>query len=146
MAGALAILVAASLRIVGICGAAWLATLALRRSSAAARHVVWVNAIAAALLMPALLALPTPLPLPAFVSWTPRPAATFRVGPAISDLVPMVEQLAMPASARAPQEAPRPRRMSFTSAAALWATGTGLVLLWVLHGVLTTSRMRRRGA
>jgi uncharacterized protein (TIGR03435 family) len=37
--------------------------------------------------------------------------------------------------------------MSFTSAAvALWATGAGLVLLWVLYGVLATSRMRRRGA
>ena len=59
MTDAIALLVTASLRIVGICGAAWLVTLPLRRSSAAARHMVWACAIAAAVLMPVLLQLPT---------------------------------------------------------------------------------------
>jgi hypothetical protein len=48
MADAITLLVTASLRVVGICAAAWLITLALRRSSAAARHMVWTCAIVAA--------------------------------------------------------------------------------------------------
>src|SRR5580765_5529784 len=100
MAGALAVLVTASLRIVGICGAAWLVTLVLRRSSAAARHVVWVNAVTAALLMPALLALPTPPALPALASGAP-PAAPSRAGQAISHLVPLVDKPTTRAFARA---------------------------------------------
>jgi len=148
MTDAIALLVTASLRIAGICAAAWLVTLPLRRSSAAARHMVWACAIAAAVLMPVLLQLPTaPVMLPAaFSSWAPSPAAAPSGAPAAPDSALAVGQPATPASAIAPPDA-RPRQMTVTSVAVvLWATGAGLALLWLSNGIIATSRLRRTGA
>ena len=58
MTDAFALLVAASLRVTVVLGAAGLVALALRRSSASVRHLVWACAVAAVLLTPALLQLP----------------------------------------------------------------------------------------
>ena len=149
MADAIALLVTASLRIVGICAAAWLVALALRRSSAAVRHMVWACAIAAAVLMPVLLQVSTwRVVLPAaFSSWAPSPAAAPPLAPAAPDSALTVPQALTPASAIAPQDGARPHRMTFTSVAvALWAAGAGLALLWVVNGIIATSRLRRSAA
>jgi uncharacterized protein (TIGR03435 family) len=146
MADATALLVTVSLRIVGICAAAWLLTLALRRSSAAARHLVWACAIAAAVLMPVLLQLPTwPVALPsAFSAWAP--AAVPSVASAAPDAAVTVLEAVTPAGAMALPGGTRPRPITFASVAlVLWAAGTGLVLLWVLNGIIATARLRRTG-
>ena len=148
MADAIALLVTVSLRIAGICGAAWLVTLTLRRSSAAARHMVWACATAAVVLMPVLLQLPTwPVVLPAVVSsWAPSPASAPTVAPGALDSAPTVRQ-PVTASAIAPQDGARPRRVTVTSVAVgLWAAGAGLALLWLANGIIATARLRRTAA
>lgn len=146
MADAITLLATASLRVVGICAAAWLLTLALRRSSAAARHMVWTCAIVAALLTPLLLRLPTsPIVLPAaFAPWTPSPAADPPVRPSAPDSAP-IGGLVTPAGSIA-SDAAKPPRITFVSAVVvLWGVGAGLVLLWVGSGMIATARLRRIG-
>src|SRR3954471_481965 len=124
MADLTALLVTASFRIVGICTAAWLVTLMVRRSSAAARHMVWACAIATAMLTPVLLQLPTwPVVLPAAIApWATSAAAVPTGAPAAPDFALIVGQPVIAASA--PRDGARPRHMTLASAAvAVWASG-----------------------
>lgn len=90
-------------------GVAWLVSAALRRASAAARHFVWLSAIAALLLLPAVLLLP---PL-----WRVAPAPA--LAPVLSAGRTVVNVTAGSASARIPIAAPF---------LALWAAGAALLL------------------
>lgn len=93
--------------------AAWLLTLALRRSSAAARHFVWLTAFAALLLLPAALLLPPLLP----------DAATRAVQPVLAATRTVVQVTAGPAT--------RPFPVAALLAAG-WAAGAVLLLLRAL--------------
>jgi uncharacterized protein (TIGR03435 family) len=146
MADANALLLMASLRVVGICAVAWLVTRTLRRLSASARYLVWTCAIAAALSTPLLQQVPASVALPAALApWTPSPSADASALPSASEAAAIVQRL-MPGDAIA-ADAERSSRITFTSAVTLlWAAGAGLGLVWVGSGVIATARLRRTGS
>ena len=105
-------------RVTVILAAAWLLTLVLWRAPAAARHMVWTCAVAAALLTPVLSALPTrPVLLPAaFARWAPSAAVNIAGAPDLT--------------ANAPASVPAPARMRSASSQDAAATASrGRVVL-----------------
>jgi uncharacterized protein (TIGR03435 family) len=147
MADVITLLMAVSLRIAGVCAAACLVALTLRRSSAAARHMAWTWAIAAAVLTPLLLQLPVrPLVVPAALTgWTSAPQAPPAVDPAVPN-PPAGTSDPVPASiTTTPADAGSASSVTFAFVAvALWAAGAALSLLWVANGIIATGRLRRR--
>ena len=142
----ISLLMTASLRIAGLSVAAWLVTLALRRSSAAARHLVWMCAMVAALLMPALLQLPTrpvvvpmaaaPVPersVQMFRAAVPQPHATPTIGPAVTPA----------AAVPVPDQRPSGDVPVVSILFAVWAAVGAAALVWVGNGMAATARLRR---
>ena len=87
-------------RVTVILAAAWLLTLALRRASAAARHMVWTLAIVAAMLTPALSVVSTwSVPLPAALArWAPSAVNTASAPEVAATAVTAVPAPAQPVS------------------------------------------------
>lgn len=158
----LTLLLDAGLKATLVLGLAGLAALALRRSSAAARHLVWTLGLAGALTLPALSALvPTwKLPLLPAAEWllpAPEPASepeARRADPARTRSVvptaePAVERpLAAPSAAAAaplrssPLPTPDPRTLLWQ----LWLAGVLLVLAPLAAGTARMLWTSRRSA
>ena len=131
--------------------AASFAVVALRRSSAATRHVVWTSALLAALALPMLaLALPrweTPVMTLPQASTPPAAAAAIQ---AQAEAVTMRREPGDAAAASltagpSPGAAPARASISWTAVAAgVWIAGTALILGRLLFGILLVQRMSRR--
>ncbi|MFN8571311.1 MAG: M56 family metallopeptidase [Gemmatimonadaceae bacterium] len=134
---------------------AMLGTIALRRSSAGLRHLVWMVTLSSLILLPSLIArLPWRLAvLPA--SLAPSVSrSTEPLEPSVNEQAPAprIEQ-ASPSAApsdgvvREPVATPSRSLLSaspVTLALWLWVAGVGACLLWLLHGVWSVSRIVRR--
>ena len=136
----IALLPGFALRAAVVLACAWPITAAMRRASAAARHLVWTCAIAAAALVPA-----TSLVSPDWTVTSPIPVETSRLMPRGDVTKPA------PGSPLAPERdtnqatvAPAAPFSRSEIALALWATGTSLVLLYLLFGVVCAARLRAR--
>jgi uncharacterized protein (TIGR03435 family) len=135
-------------RVTVILAAAWLLTLVLGRAPAAARHMVWTCAVAAALLTPVLSALPTrPVPLPAaFARWAPSAAVTISGAGLTANAPPSVPVPAPMASVTSQDAAATASRMTPVAwAVAVWAVGGVAILLHLVRGILATFGLRRSG-
>ena len=129
-------------RVTVILAAAWLLTLVLGRAPAAARHMVWTCAVAAALLTPVLSALPTrPVPLPAaFARWGPSAAVTISGAGLTANAPPSVPVPAPMASVTSQDAAATASRMTPVAwAVAVWAVGGVAILLHLVRGILAGS-------
>jgi TonB family protein len=133
------LLAGAALKSVLILAAAWMAALAMRRQSAAARHFVWSAACAALLALPLLtLALPA-LRIPLTGSYL-RDGVVFRaVASAANVPVGASSTHAIPGAAGAS----RVRGDWRLWAALTWGGGTGVALLHLMAAWLTMWRRRR---
>lgn len=148
MEDAITLFVTVGLRVSVIFGAAWLVTLALRRASASARYMVWTCAIAAAVFMPVLLRLPAwQVPLPAITRWSPALASGEGMASGLFlDRATVTDEAATTAAGIAPASAVMPSRVApMAVAVGVWAAGFVAVLLYVLIGMIATSRLRRTG-
>ncbi len=103
--------------------AAWVASLALRRASAATRHLVWCAALAGLVLLPALLAV---------VPWWTVPAPG-----------PLVSQTALVVRAAAPLAAPATAPAGSDWVLVGWASGAIAVAAWFLAGAWRLVRIER---
>ena len=134
-------------RVTVILAAAWLLTLGLRRAPAAARHMVWTLAIVAAMLTPALSAVPTwPVPLPAVLARWASPAAVITTGaPDLgANAAPAVSVPVMPGRAVSDEAVATASQMTpWAFVVALWAFGGAVILLHMLSGIAATFRLRR---
>jgi beta-lactamase regulating signal transducer with metallopeptidase domain len=123
--------------------AALAATALMRRSSASARHLVWLAALAALLVLPlARQAVPEWRVLPAApAGWAPQAAAAQPdAAPSFAadgGAGPAAETAARPPAARTPVDGPR-------AALGLWAAVSALLLLRLLWGVLRIRWIERR--
>jgi len=138
------ILVGAALKGIVVLAAARIVTLAMRRCSAASRHLVWSGALAALLVLPLLsLALPR-LALPPAL----QVGVTFRTGAA----VPAAQTGTAPAIGREP--APNAGRASLSRTAPagiawsfvlllLWAAGAAIALTQMVLAYAALARRRR---
>src|SRR5688572_2304510 len=146
MSEALTLLLTASFRVTVVLAAAGLIALALRKSSASARHMVWTCALGTAVLTPVLLQIPVwQVPIPDTVARWSQPVGvtravdeTRRVQPA-STAADTTSNAPAPASDAAESAGVSPA--SFL--AVLWAAGFVAVLFYVLIGMAATSRLRR---
>ncbi|HEV3262068.1 MAG TPA: S41 family peptidase [Gemmataceae bacterium] len=161
----LAVLLDASVKGVMVLPAAALLTLALRRRSAAVRHLVWSLAMVGLLGLPLLsLALPRwDVPVPAAWAAEPAPAAAESPpqSPAVAELPPRadpdINPVVVPAALGAPREdpviTPGPEQAVAPDAPPLlpgwawplvaWALGAVLAILPILVGLLMLRRLRR---
>jgi beta-lactamase regulating signal transducer with metallopeptidase domain len=134
---------------------AWLTTCALRRASAATRHLVWHLALVAILVLPlaAPLAPRFELPWLNLLSDTlPAPLASISdMQAGRLDVPPLAEPRPSSASSHdsaSTQTAVRPRRVAFAQAAIgaryLWLAGTFLLGLWFAAGWMLSARLVRQ--
>jgi beta-lactamase regulating signal transducer with metallopeptidase domain/HEAT repeat protein len=136
------------LKVTGFLVIALLATLALQRSSAGTRHMVWLIALAALLVVP-VLAVWSPLP----VAVLPSEVTAFQpVAPAAEPVIDnnvITEPTAQPANSAAPSTTaaePVSARPSLTAILFyIWATVAGLLLLRLAYGAWSVRRIVRRG-
>jgi beta-lactamase regulating signal transducer with metallopeptidase domain/HEAT repeat protein len=134
--------------------AAWALTSVMRRASASTRHFIWICAIAASTLAPAMTAvgprwtvsIPTPFALteseaPSNTQWSAISSAPDAAPPAAtSDSVTAV----LPAGAPAPSAV---RQFDLTLAAVLlWAVGATMILAYAISGAIVAWRIRRSAA
>jgi uncharacterized protein (TIGR03435 family) len=141
--------IAVCVRVTAILVTAWLVTLTLRRSAAAARHLVWTCAVGAALLTPALSALPTwRVPLPAALSqWAPSDETGVVIGGSTAVAAPVDSvPVMLPGAVSQPANATEFRMTALAFAAAIWTLGCGAILLHLLSGIVAMSRLRRCAA
>src|SRR5690349_16000685 len=127
-----------------VLGAAWLAAFAMRRRSAAARHLVWTAAAAAVLAIPFLQAGLPALSLPA-ETWIPR-----NTGLVFQVLGTAREAIAQPSVSPASLTG-HPATAEWRPNAAMlllwiWAAGTALVLLQLAGAYFALCRQSRRAA
>jgi TonB family protein len=137
-----AVLAGAALKSTVVLGAAWLLAWALRRRSAAARHLLWTAAAAALLALPVLtVALPA-LPVRARALAPLAPTVTFRTD-AVAKAGAAAPARPQPAGALQPaRSAPwRPDFRFWTML--LWATGSALGLAHMLVACAMMGRTRR---
>jgi TonB family protein len=134
------ILVTVAVKSTIVLGAAWLATLAMRRQSAAARHLVWTAAAAALLALPVLsVALPSlPVPVAKAIDY----GVLFRAN-ATADAGMIAAQPARPRPVAA-----KPHARPFEShwrliAVFLWAAGSLLAFFQMLIALARTRKTRR---
>lgn len=125
-----AMLLGAALKSTFVVGAAWLLAFALRRQSAAARHVVWTAAAAALIALPAL-----------SVSMPALRVRTGVLAPFVATVTFQTTSVATPSAAAAPDRelARQPR----SSSRASWRPGTGfsIALLWTAGTALALAHM-----
>lgn len=134
---------------------AMLGTIALRRSSAGLRHLVWMVTLASLILLPSLI---TRLPLrlavlPAsFAASVARPAVASEQAadpveppPSASMTGPSVASAEQTANVPAETDGSRTTSISpVTVVLWLWLAGVVACLLWLLHGAWSVSRIVRR--
>ena len=113
------IILAAAWKGTVLVAAAWVASLALRRASAATRHLVWCAALAGLLLLPVLLAV---------VPWWTVPAP----GPVVSQTVMVVRATT-----------PLPASVAADWVLRGWAIGAIAVCAWFLAGAWRLARIER---
>ena len=125
-----AMLLGAALKSTFVVGAAWLLAFALRRQSAAARHLVWTAAAAALIALPAL-----------SVSMPALRVRTGVLAPFVATVTFQTTSVATPSAAAAPDRelARQPR----SSSRASWRPGTGfsIALLWTAGTALALAHM-----
>jgi beta-lactamase regulating signal transducer with metallopeptidase domain len=131
-------------RVTLLLGAAWLVTFLMRRAAASTRHVVWVSAIACAVLVPLAprIAPQWQLPAPAFLATMDTgSAATFaEQNPAEAAARRMPPGLAAVDASDSASEAPR----SLSSLAVrVWAIGTIAMFAYLIIGVVAAWWVRR---
>jgi TonB family protein len=133
----------AALKSTAVLGAAWLVTFALRRQSAAARHLVWTAAAAALLALPLL-----------SVSMPALPVRTSALEPLVSSITFRTTAVATTgASARATSQAPREQQPSSIQLPwqldlrflipFVWAGGAALALAHMAAAWVVMWRLRR---
>ena len=131
-------LLACALKAGLLLAAAGLGAALLRRGTAAARHLIWTLGITAALLLP-VLSLAAPALMGAPLTEAPRPViappATSLPAASISADAPTVGAATAPGAAHAPTW---PLWL-----AALWATGSLVVVIRLVRGQLAARRLRR---
>src|ERR1035441_1369980 len=139
----LAMLLGAALKSTIVVGAAWLLAFALRRQSAAARHLVWTAAAAALLALPLLsvsmpaLRVRTGALAPFVPTVTFRTTAVATVGAATTPSNPQ------PARERQPARHAPWRPDPGLTIALLWTAGSGLALAHLLVAWVVMWRIRR---
>ena len=94
--------------------AAWIAALALRRASADVRHTIWLIAMFAAAMMPAVLSIP-------------------------QSAIPSAARIVVPAIAASPQVTAQ----KFPGLLIVWAIGASIVLVRLLAGLAQAARITR---
>ena len=134
------------------------AALAMRRAAASARHLVWVAALACALVLPVCSwALPGWRVLPAWMRWETVQTAvpsqngtdgthrTYALPPVASaPSVPFVASI--PSAPSIARPAPRNFRISASALLAIWAAGSALLLAPLVWSVFALARVSRRAS
>jgi len=135
---------AAAIKSTVVLAAAWLTALALRKRSAASRHIVWTACAAALLALPFLSVSMPALRLPIAAAILPGdPGLVFQSTAAAPHSAPaadVVTSARVSASSDAPHPAPTDWR---TPILLLWAAGAAAVLFQMLRACLTLRRIRR---
>lgn len=138
-----------ALRATVILALAWLATLLLRRASAAARHAVLTLAVAGLLALPVLSLFLPRIELPVLQSTAPPPApASVRVDAAArrTQSEPVSRRALAPASGVAPAAAPAaPEAPWDERTSAPWSLATVTVGLWLLGVAVGAARITLAG-
>ena len=147
-ADVMALLIGFAVRAAVVLAFAWGLTIAMRRASASARHIVWTCAIAAAALVPAAaLVAPqwevrSPVSLGTTVAAPQTPVETPAPSARSAESQPTAPTTAPVAALRASIASLDPAR----TALMVWAAGTLAVLLYLCLGSVSAWRLRRRAA
>ena len=133
--------IAMALKSSAVLGVAWALALAMRKRSAAARHLVWAAAATSVLALPLLSILLPALRIPASPEFLAAPAASFQT--AVIVLSSSTIEKGSPGRPVVLSKGSRPRADWKTWLMLLWAAGTAVALVQMLVACAAVWRIRR---